>query len=100
MTPKRACKRSSRSAIRCGATARHRARRPVMDFAYDDTTLDLQQRVLAFMDECVYPAEPQFRAEAAALENRWNIPPVLEELKLEARRRGLWNLFLPRTHAA
>jgi acyl-CoA dehydrogenase len=71
-----------------------------MDFAYDDTTLDLQQRVLAFMDECVYPAEPQFRAEAASLENRWNIPPVLEELKLEARRRGLWNLFLPRTHAA
>ena len=69
-----------------------------MDFAYDETTLDLQQRLLAFMDECVYPAEPRFRDEAASLENRWSIPPVLEELKLEARRRGLWNLFLPRTH--
>jgi acyl-CoA dehydrogenase len=69
-----------------------------MDFAYDETTLDLQQRVLAFMDECVYPAEPRFRAEAASLEDRWDIPPVLEELKLEARRRELWNLFLPGTH--
>ena len=50
------------------------------------------------MDERVYPAEPRFRAEAAAAEDRWGTPPVLEELKLEARRRGLWNLFLPRTH--
>ena len=33
-----------------------------MDFAYDDTTLELQQRLLAFMEECVYPAEPRFRA--------------------------------------
>ncbi len=31
-----------------------------MDFAYDETTLDLQQRLLAFMDECVYPAEASF----------------------------------------
>ena len=69
-----------------------------MDFAYDDTTLDLQQRLLAFMDECVYPAERRFRSEAASLVGRWSIPPVLEELKLEARRRELWNLFLPRTH--
>ena len=35
-----------------------------MDFAYDDTTLELQQRLLAFMEECVYPAEPRFRQEA------------------------------------
>ena len=69
-----------------------------MDFAYDDTTLDLQRRLLAFMDECVYPAEPRFRDEASSLEDRWGTPPVLEELKLEARRRGLWTLFLPATH--
>jgi acyl-CoA dehydrogenase len=69
-----------------------------MDFAYDDTTVELQQRLLAFMDECVYPAEPRFREEAASLDDRWGTPPVIEELKVEARRRGLWNLFLPRTH--
>ena len=47
----------------------------------------------------MYPAEARFREEAAAAEDPWGTPPVLEELKAEARRRGLWNLFLPRTHA-
>jgi acyl-CoA dehydrogenase len=69
-----------------------------MDFAYDDTTLELQGRLLAFMDECVYPSEPRFREETAGAEARWGTPRVIEELKVEARRRGLWNLFLPRTH--
>jgi acyl-CoA dehydrogenase len=69
-----------------------------MDFAYDDTTLELQGRLLAFMDECVYPSEQRFREETAGAEARWGTPRVIEELKVEARRRGLWNLFLPRTH--
>src|ERR1700753_2724249 len=68
-----------------------------MDFGYDQTTVELQQQLLAFMDECVYPAEPRFRAQASSLEDRWDTPPVLEELKQEARRRGLWHLFLPRS---
>jgi acyl-CoA dehydrogenase len=69
-----------------------------MDFAFDDKTLDLRERLLAFMDDCVYPAESRFREEVAAADDRWATPPVIEELKAEARRRGLWNLFLPRTH--
>jgi acyl-CoA dehydrogenase len=69
-----------------------------MDFGYDQTTVELQQQLSAFMDECVYPAEPTFRAQASSPEDRWGTPPVLEELKQEARRRGLWNLFLPRSH--
>ena len=36
-----------------------------MDFAFDDTTLELRERLLAFMDECVYPAEQRFREEVA-----------------------------------
>jgi acyl-CoA dehydrogenase len=69
-----------------------------MDFGYDQTTVELQQQLLAFMDECVYPAEPRFRAQASSVDDRWGTPPVIEELKQEARRRGLWNLFLPRSH--
>jgi len=70
-----------------------------MDFAIDETTRELQERLLAFMDECVYPNEARFREEAASAEDPWGTPAVMEELKDEARRRGLWNLFLPRTHA-
>jgi acyl-CoA dehydrogenase len=69
-----------------------------VDFAFDEATLELERRLVAFMEECVYPAESRFREEAASAENPWGTPPVLEELKAEARRRGLWNLFLPRTH--
>jgi acyl-CoA dehydrogenase len=71
-----------------------------MDFAFDDTTRALQDRLLAFMDECVYPAEPRFREEVRTSDDRWGTPPVIEQLKREARARGLWNLFLPRTHEA
>jgi acyl-CoA dehydrogenase len=69
-----------------------------MDFAFDETTIALRERLLVFMDECVYPAEPRFRDEVRDAEDRWGTPPVIEELKDEARSRGLWNLFLPRTH--
>src|ERR1700759_4856764 len=69
-----------------------------MDFAYDETTVELQQRLLAFMDECVYPSEARFRDEAESLDGRWGRQPVIEGLKGEARRRGLCDLFLPRTH--
>ena len=68
-----------------------------MDFAYDDRTQDLRERLLAFMDEHVYPAEPLAReqAEAAVEAGRpWERLPVTADLKAEARRRGLWNLFL------
>jgi acyl-CoA dehydrogenase len=69
-----------------------------MNFAFDETTTELRERLLAFMEECVYPAEPRFREEVDGSENPWRTPPVIEELKVEARSRGLWNLFLPRTH--
>src|SRR6516165_6823099 len=68
-----------------------------MDFAFDDRTQDLRERLLAFMDERVYPAEPVFseQEEAAEATGRgWERLPVTADLKAEARRRGLWNLFL------
>ena len=69
-----------------------------MDFAFDATTLELRERLLAFMDECVYPAERRFREEVEQADDRWGTPPVIEALKAQARERGLWNLFLPPIH--
>jgi acyl-CoA dehydrogenase len=69
-----------------------------MDFAFDAITLKLHARLLAFMDECVYPAEGRFREEVEQADDRWGTPPVIEELKARARERGLWNLFLPPVH--
>jgi acyl-CoA dehydrogenase len=66
-----------------------------MDFDFDARTEELRAQLLDFMDTHVYPAEPVFEEQAAALENQWDRPPVIDVLKAEARRRGLWNLFLP-----
>src|SRR5579859_7404450 len=69
-----------------------------MDFSLSDRALDFQARLHAFMDERVYPAEAVWREQmrASAAEGRPHFhPPVMDELKEEARRRGLWNLFLP-----
>jgi acyl-CoA dehydrogenase len=47
------------------------------------------------MDETVYPAESTYFDQVAAASNRWESPPVMEDLKERARGAGLWNLFLP-----
>ena len=69
-----------------------------MDFAFDATTLELRDRLLAFMEAFVYPAEQTFFQQRRDAEDPWAPAPIVEELKREARARGLWNLFLPRTH--
>jgi acyl-CoA dehydrogenase len=69
-----------------------------MDFAYDTTTIELQERLTAFMEEFIYPAEETFFEQRAKLDDRWSSPAIVEELKAAARAQGLWNLFLPRTH--
>ena len=66
-----------------------------MDFAYDARTVELQERLEAFLTECVYPAEPVHAEQVATAGDPWARPPVMDELKAEARARGLWNLFLP-----
>ena len=73
-----------------------------MDFAYDATTQELSKKLESFMDERIYPAEPVFAEQMEALEDpwAWTRVPVIEELRAEARARGLWNLFLPGEHGA
>ncbi|GAA1548330.1 acyl-CoA dehydrogenase family protein [Nocardioides humi] len=66
-----------------------------MDFEFSPRCQQLQKELLAFMDEHVYPAEPRYEEQMAALPDPHETPQVLEDLKAEARARGLWNLFLP-----
>ena len=67
-----------------------------MDFAPDPRTTELAQQLQAFLDERVHPAEAVFDQQVR--ESGWARPPIIEELKAEARSRGLWNLFLPKEH--
>jgi acyl-CoA dehydrogenase len=60
-----------------------------------DKTQELRERLLAFMDEHVYPAEPVYREQMEESGDPFFHPPVIEDLKVEARKQGLWNLFLP-----
>ena len=68
-----------------------------MDFAHDSRTEELRAELLDFMATHVEPAEEVFDAQLAASDNpwAWDTVPVLAEVRAEARRRGLWNLFLP-----
>ena len=74
-----------------------------MDFAYSDKVKAMQAKLIAFMDEHIYPNEHRFHAEI--LENRkkgnpWIPTKIVEELKPKARAAGLWNLFLPHSKRA
>jgi len=66
-----------------------------MDFAPSPRAADLIERLQAFMDEEIYPAEPVFAQQMAESGDPHFHPHVMEELKAKARKRGLWNLFLP-----
>jgi acyl-CoA dehydrogenase len=55
----------------------------------------LAARLGAFMDGVVYPNEATFKAQHEAAADRWQTPPIMEEMKAAARKAGLWNLFLP-----
>ncbi len=66
-----------------------------MEFAYSPKVEEYRGRLTAFMDEHVYPSEPVYAEQVAKLADPWDRPPVIDQLKAEARSRGLWNLFLP-----
>jgi acyl-CoA dehydrogenase len=74
-----------------------------MDFAYTDKIKAMQAKLIAFMDEHIYPNEHRFHQEV--LQNRkqgnpWIPTAIIEELKPRARTAGLWNLFLPHSKRA
>jgi acyl-CoA dehydrogenase len=66
-----------------------------MAFPLSPKAADIKARVTRFMEEHIYPAEAVFERQLAEAPSRWQMPPVMEELKAEAKAQGLWNLFLP-----
>jgi acyl-CoA dehydrogenase len=66
-----------------------------VDFGYTPRVEEWRKRLTAFMDEKVYPAEPVYAEQMRAAGDPYHHPQILEDLKAEARGRGLWNLFLP-----
>ncbi len=66
-----------------------------MDLSLSPRAQELRTELLDFMDARIYPNESTLREQLEAAENPHARPPIMQELKAEARERGLWNLFLP-----
>ncbi|AKU21375.1 acyl-CoA dehydrogenase family protein [Massilia sp. NR 4-1] len=75
-----------------------------MDFDYSERCKQLQTKLLAFMDQHIYPNEQAFYQEVERngreQGNRWIPTEIIERLKPLAREQGLWNLFLPKSARA
>ena len=66
-----------------------------MIFETSERTRELSEKLLAFMDKYIYPSEAIYQSELDTSKGSWQSPLVMEELKSEARKQNLWNLFLP-----
>jgi acyl-CoA dehydrogenase len=66
-----------------------------MDFEFSDRCKELRERLIAFMDEHIYPNEAVYEEQLRESGQPHFHPPIMEELKERAREQGLWNLFLP-----
>ena len=70
-----------------------------MDFEYSPKVQELRKRLIAFMEEHIYPNDHKWWEHVKG-EKRWEPVPIIEELKPKARAAGLWNLFLPHSKRA
>ena len=66
-----------------------------MDFDFSPKVQDLRKKVSQFMEDHVHPNEQTFEDQLNSGPDRWQVPPIIEELKEKAKGAGLWNLFLP-----
>jgi len=64
-------------------------------YQFSETSLQLQARLRAFMDEHIYPNEKTYEEQLHASPRRFAPLPLVDELKAKAREAGLWNLFIP-----
>jgi acyl-CoA dehydrogenase len=65
-----------------------------MPYEFTPAGIEAHQKVKAFMEEHIYPNEKEYERQYHQL-GEHSYPPILDDLKAEARKRGLWNLFLP-----
>ena len=68
-----------------------------MNFDYTPKVQELREKVSAFMKQHVYPNEHKWH-EHVRSDRRWEVVPIIEELKPKARAAGLWNLWRPKSH--
>ena len=66
-----------------------------MIFETSERTRELSEKLIAFMDKYIYPSEEIYQRQLDSSKGSWQSPLVMEELKSEARKQNLWNLFLP-----
>ena len=66
-----------------------------MNFDYSQKVKTLSNHLVSFMDKNIYPNEATFFSEINGNKDRWQVPFIIEDLKILAKKERLWNLFLP-----
>jgi acyl-CoA dehydrogenase len=69
-----------------------------MNFEYTPKSIELQQKLSAFIEEHIVPIEVEYIAFQSDANNQWTRFPKIELLKQKAKEAGLWNLFLPKDY--
>jgi acyl-CoA dehydrogenase len=69
-----------------------------MNFEYTPKSIELQQKLSAFIEEHIVPIETEYITFQSDANNQWIRFPKIELLKQKAKEAGLWNLFLPKDY--
>ena len=70
-----------------------------MGFDVSKRAEDINERLERFMEEHIYPREHEYDEFTSNQDNLWKYPEWYEDLKDEAKKQELWNLFLPKEYA-
>src|SRR5580704_2921358 len=85
-------------AIRPSAYCALHCKETLMFPPQSERSKELCRRVAEFMEQHVFPAEGTYKRQVDEAKDRWDVPPIMNELKAKAKAAGLWNMFLPRRH--
>jgi acyl-CoA dehydrogenase len=70
----------------------------MMDLELSEKLIEVREKIRTFVEEKVAPVEVEYHNEVS-VGDRWSHTPrqdeIMESLKAEARRLGMWNFFLP-----